>query len=221
MLKILFSPKWFYGKDILIDIFSIIVLTLIATFSFKYYKINKNKNHLWFSVSFGTLAIAFFFKILTNFTIYYQIIDTKTLGFLTFSYKTIQTSDVLFTIGFLFYIFLSLISLFILYEIYQKKHSRQNIFLFLFFITTTTYFTTSKYFLFHLTAFYLLFLITKNYTRNEHSKILTIAFFIITASQLFFIFVNVNPVFYVIAETIQFMGYFLLLTTFIGVIKNA
>jgi len=221
MLKILFSPQWFYGKDIVIDIFSIIVLTLIAIFSLKYYKINKKQNHLWFAISFATLAIAFLFKILTNFTIYYKIINTETLGILTLSYETIHASDILFTIGFLFYIFLSLTSLFILYEIYQKKHSKQNIIIILFFIATTTYFTTSKYFLFHLTSFFLLILITRNYYKNNSSKILTTSFTIITISQLFFIFITINPIFYVTAEIIQFVGYILLLTTFIGVIKNA
>ncbi len=228
MLEILFSPKWFYGKDILIDIFSIIVLSLIATFSIKYYKINKiNKNYLWFGISFITLALSFLFKILTNFTIYYNVINTEKLGLLTFSYNTIQTSNILFSIGFLSYIVLTLLSFLILYEIYETKHSKQNILLTLYFIIIITYFTTSKYFVFHLTAFLLLFFITLNYFKNYHknkkttSKFLVLSFSIITLSQLFFIFINLNKLLYVFAELIQFIGYLLLLITFIGVIKNA
>lgn len=228
MLEILFSPKWFYGKDILIDIFSIIVLSLIATFSIKYYKMNKkNKNYFWFGISFITLALSFLFKILTNFTIYYNVIDTEKLGLLTLSYNTIRSSDILFSIGFLSYILLTLLSFLMLYEIYKAKHSKQNILLTLYFIITITYFTTSKYFIFHLTAFLFLFLITlnyfKNYLKNKKttSKFLVLSFAIIALSQLFFIFVELNNLLYVFAESIQFIGYLLLLITFMGAIKNA
>lgn len=228
MIELVFSPKWFYGKDIVIDIFSIIVLALISVFSIKSYKLNKkNKNYLWFGTSFITLGVSFLFKILTNFTIYYNVIDTKTLGFFTFTYKTIQTSDILFSIGFLCYMFLTLLGFFILYEIYQKKHLKQDILLILFFIIVISYFSTSKYFIFHLTSFLFLLLISTNYLENYHkkrkitSKLLALSFLIITLSQLIFIFVNLNKLFYVIAELIQLVGYILLLFTFIGVLKNA
>jgi hypothetical protein len=228
MLKLVFSPKWFYGKDIIIDIFSIIVLLLIATFSIKCYNLNKkNKNYFWFAFSFILLSISFLFKILTNFTIYYNIISTKKLGLFILTYKTTVTSDILFSIGFLGYTLFGLLGLFILYEIYQKSVQKQHLILSLFFILIISYFGTSKYFVFHLTSLLLLSFITISYYRNylkkktKTSKSLWISFSIITISQLVFIFVNLNELFYVLAEIIQLIGYILLLTTFIGVVKNA
>ena len=41
MIDIVFSPQWFYGKDIIIDIFSAVVLFVIAAFGLKYYLIKK------------------------------------------------------------------------------------------------------------------------------------------------------------------------------------
>jgi len=228
MLEIVFSPKWFYGKDIIIDIFSLLVLSLIAIFSIKYYRINKkNKNYFWFAISFIILAVSFLFKILTNFTIYYNVLNTERLGFFTFTYKTIATSDILFSVGFFFYMFLSLLGFFILYKLYQKNYLKQNILLILYFILIITYFGTSRYFVFHLTSLLLLLFITLNYLKNYFkkkkitSKLLVLSFLIITLSQLFFIFVSLNKLFYVIAELIQLVGYVLLLITFIGVVKNA
>lgn len=226
MLEIVFSPTWFYGKDILIDIFSIIVLTLISTFSIKCYNLNKkNKNYLWLGISFTALATSFLFKILTNFTIYYNVISTKQIGQLTFSYATTKASNILFSIGFMAYIVLTLTAFIILYEIYKTKNSKQETAILIYLMAIITYFTTSKYFLFHLTCFIILSIITythfNNYHKNKKSKILTQSFSIIAMSQLIFIFVGLDKNFYVIAEMVQFIGYSLLLTTFIGVIKNA
>jgi len=227
MFWLVFSPKWFYGKDIVIDFFSIAVLSLIAVFSLKYYKINKkNKNYLWFAISFILLSISFLFKILTNFTIYYNIVDTKKLGFFTFSYRTVVTSDILFSLGFLFYILLTLLGFFVLYAIYQKKYNKKDILLEIYFIIIISYFSISKYFVFHMTSFVFLALITFNYfknypKKNKNSKILAWSFLIITISQLIFIFVMLTKLFYVIAEVIQLIGYIVLLTVFIKVVKNA
>jgi len=227
MYKVGFSPQWFHGIDIIIDIFSIIVLLSIAFFSLRNYKFNKrNKNYFWFALAFFSLAFSFLFKILTNFTIYYNILNTRTLGFLTFTYRTIATTDILFTIGFLFYMFLSLFGFLILYRVYNKNSGGRTFVLLIYFILAITYFSTSRYFVFHLTSLILLFFVTGAYFRNyfknkkRNSQFLAISFLVIALSQLFFIFVNMHKVIYAIAELIQLGGYLLLLLSFIGVIKN-
>lgn len=223
MIQIAFNPTWFYGKDILIDIFSLLVLSIIAVYSIKYYKLNhKNKNYFWFSVSFFSLALSFFFKILTNFTIYYNVIKTQKFGPINLIYKTIETSNIFFSVGFLLYVFLTLLGFFILFETYQKNRSWQQALLTTFFIASVTYFTEYKYFVFHLAALAILSLITLNYFQKikNNSMLLPSSFLIILFSQLLFIFTNLNQSFYVLAEIIQLIGYILLLATFIGVFKN-
>jgi hypothetical protein len=228
MYQVIFSPEWFYGKDIIIDIFSIFVLSLIAFFSIRFYNLNKkNKNYFWFAVSFIILAFSFLFKILMNFTIYYNIIKTQKFGFITLTYSTIATSDLLSFIGFLFYMFLTLLGLFILYSLYKKESSWQNYVLITYFLLIIIYFSASRYYVFHLTSLLLLFFITLNYNKNYQKNknrtilLLTLSFFIITISQLVFIFITINPLLYVIAEIIQLIGYVLLSITFIKVVKNA
>ena len=225
MIDIIFSPKWFYGKDIIIDIVSIIVLALISLFSWRYYRINKNRNYLLLSSSFCLMAVSYIFKILTNFTIYYKILETKRIGFLILTYTSIKSSQILYLAGFFIFRLLMLIGLFILFSIYQKK-SKSSSFLMVYLIVMLTYFTWSAYYVFYITALILMIFITGTYLKTSRrqktmtSRTLVYSFAIIALSQIFFIFISVNLILYVIAELIQLVGYLLLLYTFIIVIKH-
>ncbi len=225
MIELIYSPKWFYGKDILIDIISIFVLLLISYFSMKYYKINsKNKNYIFFASSFWVIALAFIFKIITNFTLYYNIVQTKHLGLLTVAYNTLQSSNILFSAGFLLYRILMLIGLFMLYSLYAKNKT-PNIILTVYFILVLSYFSMSTYYVFHATALIILLIITfqywKNYKKEKqpNNKWLLYSFLLISLSQILFIFIGVTTLFYVIAELIQLLGYIVLLITFFKVLK--
>jgi len=224
MIELIYSPKWFYGKDIIIDIISIIILLLIAYFSLKYYNMNKkNKNYLFFSVSFGLIALSFIFKIITNFTLYYSAIETKQIGLFTLTYNYFQSTSVLFTIGFLFYRILMLIGLFILYSIYSKPNLMYSLFI-IYLLLISSYFSRSAYYVFHLTSLLILLGITiqylYNYKKNHRktNKWLLYSFSLITLSQIVFVFIGINSLFYVIAEGIQLFGYIALVITFIKVL---
>src|SRR3989338_1029488 len=97
MIELVYSPNWFHGKDIIIDTVSIVVLSLIAFFSIRCYRIDKeNKNYLYLAISFIVIAFSFLFSIITNFTIYYKSIETANLGFLTLTYQAMRSTDILF-----------------------------------------------------------------------------------------------------------------------------
>ena len=228
MVQLAYTPVWFYGKDLYIDTVGLFVLSLIAFFSLRYYKLDKkNKNYIYLASSFFLIALSFFFKILTNFTIYYKVLETKTFGLFTITYHGIKTSNILFFVGFLAYRLLTLVGLYILYSIYQKRQSKSNIFLIIFFILISTYFSQSAYYIFHLTALIFLALIISQY-RNNYKKnrqftarLLATSFGIIAISQVFFVFASIDNFLYVIAEIIQLFGYLILLTTFVKVLRNA
>ena len=226
MIQLVYSPKWFYGKDIVIDVVSILILFLIGIFSIKYYYIDKkNKNYICLAASFFTLATAFLFKILTNITIYYINTETKQIGFVTYSYEAIKSTDILFVSGFLLYRILTILSLYLLYSIHQKQ-PKSNIAIIIYLILVSTYFSQSAYYMFHITSLIILALITAHYieiykeNRLHTSKLLAYSFGLVTTSQILFIFINVNPLFYVIAEVVQLIGYITLLITFILVLRH-
>ncbi len=224
MIDVVYSPQWFYGKDIIIDIFSIFVLFLIGYSSLQFYRLKKNKKHAYLALSFFFVGLSFLFKILTNFTIYYNVLETEHLGAFTFIHQEVESSTILFFIGFLLYRILTLLGLYILYSTYQEQ-PKQHILFVAYLLLILTYFSTSAYYLFHITSLFLLVLITsyyiKNYLKEKRisTKLLATSFGIISASQIIFIFIEVNHIFYVIAELVQLIGYLILLITFIRVLK--
>ncbi len=224
MLNILFSPNWFYGKDILIDIVSVIVLGLISGVTFNYYRCNRQKKeHLCFSIASFLLSLSFLFKILTNFTLYTHVLKTQQFGFLTFTYQTIQYSDTLFLAGTLLYRLFTLIGFYLLFLIYYPKQSKPSVFFMIYLLIIATYFTSQTYYIIHVTTFlFLIFLVKKYYdnslkTKDRPAKLILWSFLIISASQLIFIFMGIEKIFYVVAESVQLVGYVLLLISLLMV----
>jgi len=166
-----------------------------------------------------------YFKIITNFTIYYHVLETRRIGFMTFTYNAVNSSHILFFVGFLMYRLLMLFGLYMLYSIYLKQQ-KSNIFLISYLIIISTYFSSSTYYLFHITSLFFLVIITyrylKNYKKNRDSttKLLAYSFGMITLSQVVFVFVAINTFLYVIAELIQLASYISLLITFIMVLRH-
>jgi len=227
MIEFVFTPKWFYGKDIIIDIVSIIVLSWISYFGIKFYQMDKRKrNYLFLSISFGFLAVSFLFKILTNFTVYYPAVVTNNLGFIVYTYKALKPSNLLYFGGFIVYRLLTLIGLYLLYSIYHSKQTISTRIIIIYLIFVSTVFTQSAYYISHITAFILLGMITYQYYRNyidsRHRPVLllTASFLIMAVSQIISLFIKSSKLFYVAAEFIQLLGYILLLITFVWVLKH-
>jgi len=226
MINILFSPRWFYGKDIMIDAVSVIVLAFISYITFRYYKINKNKKqHLSFSIATGLLALSFIFKIITNFTLYTFELHTKNFGLLTFTYQTVEASNTLFLVGTLLYRFLTLIGFYLLFSTYYNEKQKPVFLIMSYFIFVATYFASQAYYVFHLSAFLFLLFIVKKYfdnykkTRDKPAKLIFASFIIILISHAIFIFVELEHLLYVVAEITQLLGYTMLLISFITVLR--
>ena len=121
VVKLVYSPQWFFGKDILIDIVSIFVLLLIAFFSIKYYNIKKNRNYIYLTLSFVILAASFLAKILINFNVYYKVIETQDLGVISAVYQSMKATHSIFITSLVVYWLSTLFGYYILYSIYQNQ----------------------------------------------------------------------------------------------------
>ncbi len=231
-----FGPQWFRGLDIAIDIVGIVTLFALGIFSFQLYKMKKERCSFWISMAFFIIALSFMFKILTNFTIYYHVLETRQFGFMTFEYKTVHSSYILQYIGLVASRLLMLVGLYTLYSAYQKNQSKITTALVLYFIIVLNIFIhqnmclvnncTSPYYLFYLTSLILLVMITHHYimtfkkTLNNNTLLLAAGFGIIAVSQAFFMFIHLSPALYVVGEFIQMIGYVLLLATLILVFRH-
>ncbi|MGD0341192.1 MAG: hypothetical protein ABSA76_05745, partial [Bacteroidales bacterium] len=212
--------------DILIDLFSAIVVLMVGFFSLKNYNLSKNKKHLWIACSFFTLGVAFIFEFLTNFTLYKTVLLTKTVGLVTATYKGLIPTGTLFFVGMLGYQFLTLVGLYLLFLLHDKNKSVSSIIITTYLLLISIYIMQLEY-IFHITSALFLILIAAEYVslyrknKLKTTKMLAYSFGIIALSNLLAMLMSFHSAMHAIAGFVQLVGYVLLLVTFITVLKNA
>ncbi len=226
MIEYVFSPKWFYGVDIVFEIFSLVIAFLVSRYGYKLYKISNEKKHKYFSVFFFLIGISFIFKIVTNFDIYYVDVNSVRILNTMFYYTTSHISEILFIVGFSVFRFLMLFSFFGLLYITWKKN-RSVFLLGLYFIAVITMFSHNVYYIFHITMVVILSMLFYYYYNNykKHRKIretflIMVSFFVLVLSQLSFAAITLSTIMYVIGEILQLIGYGILLYNYILVTRN-
>jgi hypothetical protein len=224
MIELAYTPVWFHGKDMVIDVMSALVVSLLALFTFRYYRLSRSRSYVFLSAGFALIALAFLAKVLANFTLYYTETGTTQFGDFLLTYTQVQSSNLLLIAGFFLYKLFTLLGVYLLYYVYQQRQSATTELLFAYLIVVSALFSTFAYALFHLTALLLLFLVVKAYfsryriSRNHLTLMLAASFAVIASSQFIFLLVAAGRWFYVFAEGVQLIGYLLLLVTFAGVL---
>lgn len=223
-----FSPKWFYGFDSVIELIAIIVCVLLVYYSYKCFKLTKENKYLYFSTAFSSLTFAFIAKIIGTLAIYRPIISRSSLGSsIHQAFRSLTPSDIN-AISFIIYAFFILLGFMILFLIISKLtwKNQKVIVLLAYFIFLATWISIVHYQLFYATSFILLMFITHSYYQNyieiksENSRFVLIAFVILLISQAFFAFVIYSRIIYVVAELIQLLGFVCLLIPFILIFKK-
>jgi hypothetical protein len=199
-MKIVLTPDWFLGFDVLIEVFSFIVLAIFSALSIQSYRLNKEKrNFLYLGMGFVLIAFAQLATILTKVVLYYDFDVIQEIGNAIITSNLISSVDIFYYIGFFFYRFLMLAGLYVIYRLNYEKTSLEDYFLFAYFIFLSAILSTGIYYLYYLTTLILLLLIMRNYHRiykENHffnTKLLLVAFGILAFSQLLFIFPNEIP----------------------------
>ncbi len=227
-LDFVFSPPWFYGKDIAIDVLSALVVLLIGAFCFRNFLLDKkNKRQLFLSAAFVLLGLSFISKTLTNLLTHSQAWLSREFWITIFGTQVIKSYSFFSALGFMAYALLTLFGFYIIYALSSKDELSMNYVIIAYFILITTYFTRFTYFIIYLSAFIFLFAISRRYflayaeKKYKNTLLLGVSFSVITLSQFIFIFSSSNHSLYVIAEIIQLIGYLFLLNTFLRVLRYA
>lgn len=225
MYQLGITPEWFQEIDTLFEAISIFVTFLIAFTAYKFYKLAGEEKYKWFSISFFLIALAYIFKILTNFFVYNEEQVRQTLGGYTYIVSYIHEYYYIEIFGTLAFRFFMLIGLFGLYYIINKCQDKKTIPIIVFLIFLTTIFSNVQYFAFHLTAALILGLIVWQYydSCKRQKKTFTlcnpvIAFSALFLSQLIFALLFLTPKVYVVAEIIQVFGFLLLLYNYVWLV---
>jgi len=223
-MKLVLTPEWFLGKDVIISVFSLLVLLTISFIAFRYYKLNRNRNVLYLGMGFGLISLAEIATILTKLVLYYDIGPSRVIGEAIINSGVLSSVDLFYYFGFLFYRFLTLLGLYVIYRLPQEKMSTNDYFLISYFLLVSALLSDEIFYLFHITELILLCLIvyeySKVYTKNKfiNTKILMVAFSLLALSQLMFILSEVEALF-ALGNVIELVSYTILLALVIRIWK--
>ena len=227
MYRLLLTPEWFQGVDILFEAVGLVTAFLIAAYAWRAYELNKENRFLYFSLAFVLVGSSLLFKIISSGVLYFTPVRNTVLDVLrpTVGLRLRYTN--------LYYgatFFLQMASLLggwlLIFFVSQKPRARlqrfhelSQIALFVYFVLLISVVAQFKHVVFYLTASVLLALIILNYyknyleNRNPNTFRVMLAFLFIFISHLFFIFVFLLPGLYVIGQLFLVVGFSSLLYT--------
>jgi len=226
-MKIVLTPDWFVGKDLMIYFFSLLVLIIIFALAIRSYKLNKkNKNLLYLGAGFGLIALAELAGVFTKLVLYYDIGPAQAIGQAIIANQLVSSVDIFYYLGFFFHNLLVLIGLYIIYRLPQKKLHLEDYILVLYFIVLSAILSeySGFFYLFHLTAFVLSLLIINNYckiykkNKFANTRILIAAFSVFALAHLIYVFSEIDVLF-VIANVTELISYVILLFLIIRIMK--
>ncbi len=225
MVKIVLTPEWFVGKDIMIELFSLIVLIIFVALAYKYYRVNRNRKILYLGVGFGLIALAQLATILTKLPLYYDFGPARQIGEAIVTSQLANSVDFFYYIGFFFHRFLTLLGFYMIYRLPRERKSIGDYMAVLYFILISSFLSREIFYIFHLTVLFILILTVEKYVRiykENHlfnTKILIMAFSLLALSQLIFVLSNIDIVF-AAANTIELIGYSIFLALIIRILKH-
>lgn len=234
MFRPYYTPVWFNGWDILFESIIVLIALLIAAYSWKAYRLNKENRFAYFSLALLLIALGMGLKIITGSITYFDPARDAALGTLRpLAGEHLEFTPLLYRLGFFLQMVPVLGALLLIFFVSQKPrdrlhkyHEMSQIALFVYLILLISVVSNFKYFVFYLTSAVLLGLITLNYYQNylnsNHNtnafRVMT-AFLILLFANLFFIFVFLVEEFYVVAEILLLLGFLTLLYTYYKITK--
>ncbi|MBU0627886.1 MAG: hypothetical protein KKC75_01745 [Nanoarchaeota archaeon] len=213
----IFGPTWFYGIDYIFDFVSVIVGLLIAYFSYRIYKYTSQKKYIYFSASFFLVALSFVCKILATIPVYSKELKVETVGLVTVTSEIIKKVGWVSQFGISIARLVTIFAFLLLVLVALKIKDKKIIVLLGYLLIISTTLVSASYTVFHLTLLIMMSILFLNYRHNYkkmksfNSKMVMSSFFVLAISQVFFIFEGVAQQFYVVGESIQLIGYLVLL----------
>lgn len=223
-MKLILTPDWFMGKDVLIDFFSFVILLTFFILCIKNYKLDKNKKLLYLGIGFALVGLAQLASIFTKIVLYHDTQFTQAIGQFVITYHLVSTVDVFYYLGFFFFRFFTLAGLYVIYKLPLEREKKTDFLLAIFFILIISILSQNMNYLFRLTEFVLLVIIIRNYyfvykkNKSRNTLILLSAFSILAFSSLIYLF-SWSDVVYVIANIMELVSYITMLVLIIKILK--
>jgi len=234
MFRLFFTPGWFNGYDLLFSSVGLLVALLIAAYSWRIYKFNKENRFMYFSLAFLLVSLSLAFKIFTSGVLYYYPVRETVYQVLgSAAGPRLKYSALFYRAGFFFQMASMLLAWLVIFLVSQKSRARLTKFyevsqmgLFAYLLLLVSVISNFDYKVFYLTCSVLLSLIVLNYYKNylttQKSSALKVmaAFMLILAGNLTSIFVFLQNGSYVIGEILTLAGFLMLLQTYRQVVRK-
>ena len=206
----------FYGIDSLVEFLTLVVSLIISLYSYKVYKLIKDKNYKLFSMGFLFIGISFIFKILSNITIFNKVRIEQANFIFTF-FSRLEYMQLINFFSFILYKTFHIIGFLLLFLLLTKEDQRKKGPLFFYLSLIVVLFSVYFNFIFHMTVVFILIYLTLHFYENSKKRmninalLVFISFLIILTGHLFFIFSDIHVYFYLIGEVLMLAGFLLLL----------
>jgi hypothetical protein len=216
----MFSPQWFFGYDVALEMAFAIITFMVALFAFKVYRMTDQRPAQLFGFAFMLLSLSYIVQSIMNFLIISKVHEQV-------SHMMLMRSVLIFdTFGIYAHIILSITGFSLL--AYMTFHSeRARLFLLLASLSLLTIFLAQNtLYIFFLVSSLLLVFITwhhiENYMNHRDPKVLliVIAFLLLLFSEIHFLISVDHQLFYVVGHAFEFTAYVLILFNFYLVHKH-
>lgn len=235
MYRLFYTPTWFNGWDLIVEAIGLIVVLLIAAYSYKVYRISKENRYAYLALAFLLVVAGTVFKLITSGILYYGSLRAGVADvLLPLAGADLQFADLYYRGAFFLQMVCFLGAWLLLFFLSQKSrerlsklHELSQILLFVYLIVLISLVANFKYFVFYLTSLVILALTVLNYyknyltTKGRNSFLVTLAFLCLMVANIFFVFVFVNNLLYVIGEGFLLLGFLVLLFAYTTIIHRS
>lgn len=215
-----FSPEWFFGYDVVLELLFVAIILSVAFFSLKIYKLSGQRQAKLFSLSFFFIAGSYLIQSIVNFSIISTLNQTISAAFRFIGVDMINIT------GFFLQRFLFLLGLVTLVYMTLKFKSKRLYSLLVILTIVPLLLTANMSYTFYLLSsiflMYIVFHYFRAYLRKKQTKTLfvLIAFTFLLFGSIHFIFSIFNSLYYVLGHFLELIAYALILINLISVIKK-
>jgi hypothetical protein len=236
--RLFFTPGWFNGWDIIFNVIGLVIVFLIAAYSWRLYRVNKENRFAYLSAAFLLVAISLFFKTFTSSVLYFTPIRDVAAEVLRpvagIAGSSLSLARIYYRAAFFFQMVSMLGAWLLMFFISQKPRARlkkyyevSQIGLFVYLLLLISFISNFRFVVFYLTSAVLLGLIVLNYyknylntNKNKSAYNVMLAFLFIFAGNIALIFVFLYNKLYVLGELLMLIGFLILLFTYQRVTKR-
>lgn len=234
MYRLFFTPTWFSGVDIIFDTIGLLITFLLAAYSWRIYRINKENIFAYLSFAFLLISIGLAASAFTQGVLGFKPLRDIAADVLApVTGPRLSLSHLYYRAAFFIQMASMLGAWLLIFFVSQKPRARLRKFyeitqigLFIYLMFLISVVSNFKYVVFYLTSSVLLALIVLNYykkylnTQNKKTLLVMFSFLFILLGNLFLVFVFTSANWYVVGEALVLAGFLLLLYIYHSIVNK-